>query len=107
MKLVILMYLKEDEKCVNRLLGELDIQSFSRLPVEGHGPGATGGWYPDTPPYQSQMLVSVLPNDQAAALSEAVAGCTGVADPRHPVHAVVLGIEQYVCCENHNSPEGK
>ena len=38
MKLVMLAYLEGDEKCVDRMLAELDITTFSRLVVEGHGP---------------------------------------------------------------------
>ena len=42
MKLVLLMYLEEDEKCVDRLLVEQGVDTFSRLPLEGHGQGGKG-----------------------------------------------------------------
>lgn len=99
MKLVILMYLAEDDHCVAGLLKQLDIEAFSRLPVEGHGPGAKAGWYGETAPYQSRMVMSILADEQAAALMRAVEQCTGVQDPRHPIRAALLNVEQTVCCE--------
>ena len=106
MKLAILMYLKDDEKCVDRLLKEIDIQSFSRLPVEGHRPGPAGGWYGETAPYRSELLMSVLPEEQAAKLTHAVAECTGVEDQQHPIRAAILDVEQFVCCEHSIGSEG-
>ncbi len=100
MKLAILMYLKGDEKCVDNLLKQIDIQSFSRLPVEGHRPGPAGGWYGETAPYQSELLMSILQEDQAARLTQAVATCTGVEDPQHPIRVATLDVDQFVCCEN-------
>ncbi len=105
MKLAILMYLKGDEGCVDRLLKQTDIQSFSRLPVEGHRPGPSGGWYGETAPYRSELLMSVLPEEQAARLTHAVATCTGVEDPQHPIRAAILDVEQFVCCEHFNGSE--
>ena len=102
MKLAILMYLKGDERCVDRLLKEIDLQTFSRLPVEGHRAGPLGGWYGDTAPYQSQLLMSVLPEHQAARLAAAVKTCTGVEDPQHPIRAAILDVEQFVNCDNPN-----
>jgi len=101
-KLAILMYLKGDEECVERLLKKIDLQTFSRLPVEGHKAGPAGGWYGDIAPYQSELVMSVLPEDQALRLAEAVKSCTGVEDPQHPIRAVILDVEQFVCCDNHN-----
>jgi hypothetical protein len=105
MKLAILMYLKGDERCVDRLLKQIDLQTFSRLPVEGHRAGPAGGWYGETAPYQSELLMSVLPEDQAERLAQAVKSCTGVEDPQHPIRAAILDVEQFVCCENLNKEE--
>lgn len=102
MKLVLLMYLEDDAECVSRLLKNVHIEAFSGLPVEGHVPGATGGWYGTTAPYHSRMIVSVLPDDQARLLVEAVGECTGVKDPRHPIRAVMMNVEAFSCCD---SPE--
>lgn len=99
MKLVLLMYLQEDQECVDRLLSEMGIPAFSRLSVEGHGPGSTVGWSGEILPYQSQIIMAVLPDDQAASLTEAVAKCSGVQDPRHPIRAALLDVEQFTCCE--------
>ena len=99
MKLVLLMFLKEDEKCVNRLLSEQKVHSFSRLGVEGHGPGAAAGWTGEVQPYQSQMIMSILPAEEALSLVHAVSACTGVQDPRHPIRAALLDVEQFTCCE--------
>ncbi|KPK58870.1 MAG: hypothetical protein AMS21_10355 [Gemmatimonas sp. SG8_38_2] len=99
MKLVLLMFLEEDEKCVNRLLSEQKVQSFSRMGVEGRGPGAAAGWTGEVQPYQSQMIMSILPAEEAHALIQAVHSCTGVQDPRHPIRAALLDVEQFTCCE--------
>jgi hypothetical protein len=107
MKLAILMYLKDDENCVDKLLKQIDIQSFSRLPVEGRRPGPAGGWYGETAPYQAELLISILPEDQAARLTEAVATCTGVEDPRHPIRVATLDVDQFVCCDHFNKEEQK
>jgi hypothetical protein len=102
MKLAIVMYLQEDWKCVERLLKQLQIEAFSRLPVQGRVPGGTPGWYGESAPYRSELVMSVMPDDQAARLVGAVADCTGVEDPRHPIRAVVVNIENFVCCDNPN-----
>jgi hypothetical protein len=99
MKLVLLMYLQEDEKCVNRLLGQMEIQAFSRLSIEGHGPGSTIGWSGEVQPYQSQLVMTILPDEGAKALMDAIAKCTGVEDPRHPIRAALLNVEEFSCCE--------
>ena len=99
MKLVLLMFLEDDEKCVNRLLGEQKIAMYSRLPVEGHGPGSAAGWTGEIQPFQSQIIMTILPDEQASALMEAVGSCTGVEDPRHPIRAALFDVEQFTCCE--------
>jgi hypothetical protein len=104
MKIVYLMYLADDESCVNRLLSEQAVTAFSRLPVEGHGPGSAVGWTGEIQPYQSQVVMTVLPDDKAAALMEAVESCTGVEDPRHPIRAVQMAVEQYSCCQLGTKP---
>ena len=104
MKLVYLMYLADDESCVNRLLSDHEVTAFSRLPVEGHGPGSAVGWSGEIQPYQSQVVMTVLPDEKAAALMEAVGSCSGVEDPRHPIRAVQMTVEQYRCCELGSQP---
>lgn len=99
MKLVLLMYLQEDQKCVDRLLGEIGVQAFSRLSVEGHGPGSPVGWSGEILPYQSQLVMAVLPDEHASSVMQAVAGCEGVQDPRHPIRATLLNVEHFTCCE--------
>jgi len=106
MKLAILMYLDDDQKCVDRLLKQVKIESFSRLPVEGHRPGPAGGWYGDSAPYESRLLISVLPDEDASRLVDAVSNCTGVQDPQHPIRVAVLDVERFVCCENNLQAEG-
>ncbi len=46
--------------------------------------------------------MSVMPDDRADTLVQAVSNCTGVEDPRHPIRAVVVDGEQFVCCEKPN-----
>jgi hypothetical protein len=104
MKFVYLMYLADDESCVNRLLGEQGVAAFVRLPVEGHGPGSAVGWTGEIQTYQSQVVMTVLPDEKAAALMEAVGSCSDVEDPRHPIRAVQMAVEQYSCCELGSQP---
>ena len=99
MKLVLLMFLEEDEKCVDRLLSEQRITAFSRMGVEGHGPGAAAGWTGEVQPYQSRMIMSILPAEEASSLVQAVSACTGVQDPRHPIRAALIDVEQFTCCD--------
>lgn len=99
MKLVMLMFLEEDAKCVNRLLSELKVETFSRLPLEGHGPGSSAGWSGQIQPYKSQMVMSILPDEQAISLMRAVDSCTGVEDPRHPIRAALMDVEKFSCCQ--------
>ena len=98
MKLVMLMYLEEDEACVRRLLADERITSFSRVGMEGEGPGGRG-WYGETAPYRSRMVFALVPEDRADALLSAVRGCTGISDPRHPIRAARLPVEEVVSCE--------
>ncbi len=98
MKLVMLMYLKEDARCVERLLAEVGVGTYSRLAVEGHGPGIPAGWTGAIPPYDAEMVFTIVPDDLGAALLESVSGCTGVEDPRHPIRAAMLDVEAFTCC---------
>ena len=99
LKLVLIMYLEEDEGCVNGLLSEQDVGIFSRLSMEGLARGAGSGWYGVGLPYQSRLIMSLLPIEQADALMAAVARCRGVQDPRHPIRAVQLAVERSAACE--------
>ncbi len=95
MKLIFLLYLEDDEPTVLRLLEEAGVQTYSRLELEGHGQG-TAGWYGEVPPYHSSMIFSVLPEADARRVLEAVEGCRDCADPRHPIHAMMVDIERAV-----------
>jgi hypothetical protein len=97
MRLVLLMYLEEDEKCVDRLLEEQGVEAFSRLPVEGHGPGEKG-WRGEVPAFRSRMVMAVVPEVTASRLLEAVEECRGMVDPAHPVRAVQVAVERTAAC---------
>lgn len=92
MKLIILLYLEDDDPCVSRFLKENGVVAYSRLPLEGHGAGMAG-WYGDTAPYRSRMAFTIVPEDRAQALMDAVKSCETNADPRHPIHAIQLAVE--------------
>ena len=98
MKLVMLTYLEGDEPCVDRLLGTLGVDAFSRFPVEGHGPSGRGGWYPAAAPYRSEMVLVFAEDAQARTILEGVQACTGVEDPKHPIRAFMLGVEDIAAC---------
>ncbi len=106
MKLVILMYLETDEKCVENLLADQKIPVFSRLPVEGVAAGVASGWYGTSAPYRSSMIMTVLDQDAAERLLAAVHACRDIEDPRHPIHAMQLDVERTVVCECAARPEG-
>lgn len=94
MKLILLMYLEDDEKTVERLLEEHGVSAFSRFPLEGHGQGRPSGWYGRVAPYRSRMVFTAVPEERANDLMEAVARCRGCKDSRHPVHALQLAVER-------------
>lgn len=98
MKLVMLMYLEEDDDCVERLLEETEVPVYSRLPLEGVGEG-TEGWYGSVPAYNSRMIMTVVGEERAARLLDAVRECHDIADPRHPVRALQLEVEKGAACE--------
>lgn len=92
MKLIILLYLEDDDGCVARLLKDHGVMAYSRLPLEGHGAGMAG-WYGATAPYASRMAFAIVPEAQANELLGAVRACNGVADPRHPIRAIQMPVE--------------
>ena len=95
-KMILLMYLEEDEPAVDRLLEEHRVTAFSRVNLEGHGGGRPVGWYGEVAPYRSRMVFTLVPEERAEELLEAVGRCSGCLDPRHPIHAVMLGVERAV-----------
>ncbi len=95
MKLVILMYLEDDESGVRELLAAHEVAAYSELPVEGHGLG-TAGWYGKVAPYRSRMLLAFLSAAKAEELTAAVAACTGCRDATHPIHAWQVDVEKVV-----------
>ncbi|MBT8336055.1 MAG: hypothetical protein KJO11_05585 [Gemmatimonadetes bacterium] len=95
MKLVLLLYLEDDDAAVVRLLEAHGVSTWSRVSLEGHGAGAAG-WYGEVAPYRSRMVFTVVTPDDATALVDAVATLEGLADPRHPVHALQLDVERSV-----------
>lgn len=97
MKMVMLMYLAEDERCVARLLAEQSVGQYSRLPIEGHGPGAAG-WYGEVAPYDARMVMAIVDDPVAERVLSAVRDCRGVADPAHPIRAVRVDVEDAVAC---------
>jgi hypothetical protein len=90
MKLVFLTYLEDDEDLVTRQLEASGVPVFSQLPLEGHGTGARG-WYGEVAPYRSRMVFSVLPDEDAARLLEAVEGWPTGQDAQHPVRQAGAG----------------
>jgi len=92
MKLVLIMCLQEDIDLVADLLGSQGIVAWSRLDAEGWTPGLPSPWSGGTTPYNSQFVVTLVPDDRADPLMRAVAACTGCADDRHPIHAVELDV---------------
>jgi len=96
-KLIVLLYLEDDEACVNGLLGKHDVAVFSRTSVEGIGPGAPG-WYGTAAPYRSRMVIALVEPGLADEILEAVARGTGLKDSRHPIHALQLDVERQAVC---------
>ena len=75
MKLVILLYLEEDDAVVAELLERHDVAVYSRLPLEGHGTGMPG-WYGEVAPYSSSMVFTIL---DAASANELLGTRAGAA----------------------------
>ena len=96
MKLIILLYLEDDSDAVQALLETHGVMAYSELPLEGHGSGAPIGWYGEIPPYHSRMAFTLVPEDRANALLEAVTSSARGVDRRHPIHALQLGVERVV-----------
>lgn len=95
MKLILLMYLEDDDAQVVKMLETHGVVAYSRLSMEGHGSGVKG-WYGDVAPYRSRLLFLVVPEDKATELLDAVRGCVDCMDPSHPIHALQVGVEQAV-----------
>ena len=98
MKLVMLVYLEGDEKCVDRLLAELEITTWSRLAVEGHGRAGSAGWYGSGAPYRSEMILIFTEDESARRVLAGVHACSAVQDPKHPIRAFLLGVEDAAAC---------
>jgi hypothetical protein len=100
MKLIMLTYLEGDEKCVERLLTKLDVPMFSRLAVEGHERAGAGGWYGagSEAPYRSEVIFVFATDALAESILEGVTECTGVEDPKHPIRAFALAVENAAAC---------
>ena len=98
MKLVMLAYLEGDEKCVDRLLAELEITTWSRLAVEGHGRAGSAGWYGSGAPYRSEMILIFTESEAARRILAGVQACSAVQDPKHPIRAYLLGVEDAAAC---------
>lgn len=97
MKMVMLMYLEEDRPCVERIVSEAGVTVFSRLAVEGRGPGAAG-WLGEVPSYASELVVAVVADGEAAALLRAVEDQGTCEDARHPVRAIQVPVEETAVC---------
>lgn len=94
MKLVLLMYLEGDEATVEGLLEEHRVVAFSRLEIEGHAGGVATGWYGRVAPYRSRLVFTLVDEETADRLLAAVAACDRCEDPRHPLRAIRLGVEE-------------
>ncbi len=92
MKLVLVMFLEDEETAVLALLKRHGVAVYSHLPVEGHGRGLVG-WSGEVSPYRSRLLFTVVPTEQASDLLEAVSVHQPVSDPAHPVHAWQVDVE--------------
>jgi hypothetical protein len=109
MKLVMLLYLEEDEGCVDRFLRETGVAVFSRTSIEGIGgalPGGKGGqgWYGETAPYASRLAFAIVPPGQAEEILAAVdEGRGGLDNRNHPVRAFQLPIEAAAACGHQES----
>jgi len=98
MKMVMLLYLEGDEKCVEGLLADLNVTAFSRVSVEGHGPSGSAGWYGSGAPYRSGMIMVFTEDEAADAILRGVQACSAVEDPKHPIRAFLLGVEDAAAC---------
>lgn len=91
-KMMMLLYLEDDDTRVTQLLTEHGVMAWSRIPLDGYGPGMAG-WYGTVAPFRSRMAFTVVPDDRVDLLLEAVRDLDGLADPKHPVHALVMPVE--------------
>jgi len=109
MKLVLMLYLEEDEACVERFARESGVPVLSRLSVEGieaDAAAVAGSWYGAPMPFASRMAFAILPDDRAAELLAGIAEGRGGLDARnHPVRAFQLPIESVAACGIDSRPE--
>lgn len=91
MRIVMLMYLEEDAGRVADLLRSREIVAFTRLEAEGWTASLPSPWSGATTPFRSELLLTLVPEDRAAELMQAVADCA-CANVRHPVHGVELAV---------------
>jgi hypothetical protein len=96
MKIVILMFLEGDGPTVERLLSDAGVAAYSNVAVEGHGGGQAGGWYGNTIPFRSRTVFAMVDELKAKELLEAVEKTADTEDPRHPIHAVQVCVDQAV-----------
>jgi hypothetical protein len=96
MKIVILMFLEGDGPTVERLLSEAGVTAYSNVAVEGHGGGQAGGWYGQAVPFRSRTVFAMVDELKAKGLLEAVENTNDTEDPRHPIHAVQVCVDQAV-----------
>ena len=92
LKMMMLLHLEDDDARVKELLTAHDVMAWSRIPLDGYGPGFSG-WYGTVAPYRSRMTFTLVPEERSAALLDAVRELDGLADPKHPVHAYVMPVE--------------
>jgi len=98
MRMVMLLYLEGDEKCVEGLLADLNVTAFSQVSVEGHAPSGSAGWYGSGTPYRSGMIMVFTEDETAGAILRGVHECSAVEDPKHPIRAFLLGVEDAAAC---------
>ena len=95
MKLIALLYLEEDEAQVERLLKDTGIETWSEMPLEGHGTGGAG-WYGTVAPYASHLTFSVVEDGLAGEIMAAVAALGTATDSLRPIHALQIPVDGWV-----------
>ena len=98
MKMMLLTYLEGDEECVERLLKEIGVGTYSQMSMEGHSGGPAAGWYGEAAPFRSRMVFAFVSKEQSDDVLAAVRSCTGVEDPGHPIRAFELDVARTAAC---------
>lgn len=98
MKMVVLLYLEDDEGCVDRLLRAHRLPAFSRFALEGVDPGEVGGWYGSATSHRSQMAFAIVDETVAKELLAAVETCRDIEHAGHPIRAFQLNVERATEC---------